>query len=49
MGSNGELVMCGIGVSRYRQTLDAIESVALRRVVPAGAIHAWLRSWGGQN
>lgn len=49
MGSNGELVMRGIEVSRYRQTPDAIESAALRRVVSAGAIHAWLRSWGDQN
>lgn len=31
---------------RWQQTLDALDDVTAGRVLPAGDVHAWLRSWG---
>jgi len=32
--------------SRWQETLQAMESVALGKVVSGDAVHAWLQSWG---
>lgn len=34
---------------RWRETVQAMESVAQGRVVSGDAVHDWLRSWGGSN
>lgn len=34
---------------RWRQTLEAMESVAQGKVVDASEVHAWLNSWGTEN
>ena len=32
--------------ARWKETLTAMESVALGKVVPGQAVHSWLESWG---
>ncbi|WP_257385208.1 CopG family ribbon-helix-helix protein [Tahibacter caeni] len=32
--------------TRWKETLDAIESVAQGKAVSGESVHAWLRSWG---
>ena len=32
--------------ARWKETLEAMESVARGKVVSGEAVHAWLRSWG---
>jgi predicted transcriptional regulator len=32
--------------ARWQETLQAMESVAQGKAVPAEVVHAWLRSWG---
>lgn len=32
--------------ARWRETLNAMESVAQGKVVSGEAVHTWLRSWG---
>lgn len=34
---------------RWQQTLDAMESAALGKVVDASEVHRWLNSWGSEN
>jgi predicted transcriptional regulator len=34
---------------RWRETLDAMESVAQGRVVSSDKVHQWLRSWGTED
>ena len=34
---------------RWTQTLDAMESAAQGRVVDAGEVHDWLKSWGTEK
>lgn len=34
---------------RWQETLNAMESVARGEVVPAEAVHDWLRTWGSSN
>lgn len=34
---------------RWRQTLEAMESVAQGQVVAGEKVHAWLQSWGTQD
>lgn len=34
---------------RWKQTLEAMESVAQGKAVDASAVHDWLRSWGSEN
>ena len=35
--------------ARWRETLQAMESVAQGRVVSGEAVHTWLRSWGATD
>lgn len=35
--------------ARWRETLEAMESVAQGNVVSGEAVHAWLRSWGSTD
>ena len=32
---------------RWRQTMEALDDVALGNVVSGDDVHAWLQSWGG--
>lgn len=32
--------------TRWKETLEAIESVAQGKAVSSDSVHAWLRSWG---
>ncbi|AXS84816.1 MULTISPECIES: CopG family ribbon-helix-helix protein [Marinobacter] len=34
---------------RWQQTLEAMESAAQGKVVDAGEVHSWLKSWGSEN
>lgn len=34
---------------RWKETLEAIESVAQGRTVDADNVHAWLKTWGTQE
>ncbi|ANB02594.1 CopG family ribbon-helix-helix protein [Ectothiorhodospira sp. BSL-9] len=34
---------------RWEQTLEAMESAALGKVVDASEVHQWLESWGTDN
>lgn len=34
---------------RWQQTLEAMESAALGKVVDSGEVHNWLNSWGSEN
>ena len=34
---------------RWRETLNAMESVAQGKVVSGEAVHTWLRSWGSSE
>lgn len=35
--------------TRWRQTLQAIESVAKRQMVAGQDVHAWMESWGTED
>lgn len=35
--------------SRWKETLDAMESVAHGKVVAGQSVHAWFESWGSAN
>lgn len=35
--------------ARWRETLQAMESVARGKVVSGAAVHTWLRSWGSSD
>lgn len=35
--------------ARWRETLQAIESVAQGKAVSGDAVHAWLDSWGSEH
>jgi predicted transcriptional regulator len=35
--------------ARWRETLNAMESVAQGKVVSGEAVHTWLRSWGSSE
>jgi predicted transcriptional regulator len=35
--------------ARWKETLEAMDSVAQGKVVPGEAVHAWLRSWGSAD
>ena len=35
--------------SRWKETLDAMESVAHGKIVSGQAVHAWLESWGSAS
>lgn len=35
--------------ARWRETLNAMESVAQGKVVSGEAVHTWLRSWGSSQ
>ena len=35
--------------ARWKETLEAMESVARGKVVSGEAVHAWLRSWGSAD
>ncbi|UTF60217.1 CopG family ribbon-helix-helix protein [Gilvimarinus sp. DA14] len=34
---------------RWQQTLEAMESAALGKLVEASEVHDWLNSWGSEN
>lgn len=34
---------------RWQQTLEALDDVGEGRVLPAKAVHTWLRSWGSAD
>lgn len=34
---------------RWQQTLEAMESAALGKIVDASEVHSWLSSWGTDN
>lgn len=36
-------------LTRWQQTLDAMESAAQGKVVDAGEVHNWLSSWGTEH
>jgi predicted transcriptional regulator len=36
----------GLEQARWKETLEAMESVAHGKVVSGEAVHAWLRRWG---
>lgn len=33
----------------WQQTLEALDSVAKREIIPAENIEKWLKSWGSKN
>lgn len=35
--------------NRWQETLQAMESAALGKVVPGEAVNSWLQSWGSSN
>ncbi len=35
--------------TRWRQTLQAMESMAQGKAVSSEAVHDWLKSWGSEN
>ena len=34
---------------RWKETLDAMESVAIGQLISGDAVHTWLRSWGTKD